>query len=133
MAPTPPAPPKLAGPGGQAVPPTVAAARTPQTAATPEAAHSVAVDFVPGSSVLPPGAVDVLKNFAATRGQSVIAVTGYGDAGADDPRAQSAALSLALARAQAVAKALAAAGVPQTSVRIAAAARGRGANVRLVQ
>jgi outer membrane protein OmpA-like peptidoglycan-associated protein len=91
------------------------------------------VEFVPGSATLPPGAAAVLKGVAAKRGQSVIAVTGYGDADSNDPGTQSAALSLGLSRAQAVANVLTGDGVPQAAVRVGAEAAGRGASVRLVQ
>jgi outer membrane protein OmpA-like peptidoglycan-associated protein len=76
---------------------------------------------------------DTLKQLAARRSGSVIAVTGYGDAASDDPDAQSAALALGLSRARAMAAALASAGVPASAVQVDAAAIGRGGMARLVQ
>jgi outer membrane protein OmpA-like peptidoglycan-associated protein len=129
---TPPAPPKLSGPGVTATPPAmVASASTPVPPPVP--ANAVTVEFVPGSAQLPPGAADVLKGVVARRGSAVVAVTGYGEANSDDPSVQSAALSLGLSRAQAVANVLTADGVPAASVRVGAEAAGRGASVHLVQ
>jgi outer membrane protein OmpA-like peptidoglycan-associated protein len=126
----PPAPPRLSGPGAPAV---AMASASPPLAPAPQAANAITVEFVTGSTALPPGAADVLKGVAAQRGKAVVAVTGYGDATSSDPDAQSAALSLGLSRAQAVANALTADGVPATAVRVGAEAGGRGASVRLVQ
>ncbi len=127
---TPPAPPRMSGPGAVAV-----ATNTPPAplAPAPQAANAITVEFVPGSAILPPGASDVLKGVAAKRGKAVVAVTGYGDATSSDPDAQTAALSLGLSRAQAVANVLTADGVPSAEVRVGAEAGGRGASVRLVQ
>lgn len=123
----PPPPPRLPG----APPARVASAAQPirPPAAAPGA---VEIEFVTGSSVLPPGAGDLLKELAAKRGAAAVALTGHGDATSGDPAAQSAALSLALARAQAVEKALIAAGVPEREIRIGAEASGRGAEARLI-
>lgn len=124
----PPPPPKL--PGAPAA--TVASAELPPA----EAAHrpgDVLIEFVAGSSALPPGAKDLLKGLAARRGSATISLTGHGDATSEDPAAQSAALSLALARAQATEKALVAAGVPESAIRVGAEASGRGADARLIQ
>jgi outer membrane protein OmpA-like peptidoglycan-associated protein len=111
----------------------VVAANSPPVAAAPQAANAITVEFVAGSAALPPGAAAVLKNVATSRGQAVVAVTGYGDAASSDPDAQSAALSLGLSRAQAVATALTGDGVPAASVSVGAEAGGRGASVRLVR
>jgi outer membrane protein OmpA-like peptidoglycan-associated protein len=111
----------------------VVATASPPPAAAPQAASAITVEFVPGSAALPAGAADVLKGIAAKRGQSVVAVTGYGDAASSDPDAQTAALSLGLSRAQAVANVLTGDGVPAAAVRVASEAAGRGASVRLVQ
>jgi len=91
------------------------------------------VTFVTGSAALPADATANLKQFAAKRGNGIIAVTGYGDATASDPDAQSAALALGLTRAKAVAAALTSAGVPSSAVQVDATAIGRGATARLVQ
>jgi outer membrane protein OmpA-like peptidoglycan-associated protein len=94
---------------------------------------AITIEFVAGSSDLPPGANDLLKELAATRGNGVIAVTGHGDVGSDDPAAQVTGLNLGLARAQAAAKALASDGVPTADVRVGAEAAGRGLDARLIQ
>jgi outer membrane protein OmpA-like peptidoglycan-associated protein len=93
----------------------------------------VRIEFVAGSSNLPPGANDLLKELAAKRGKGVISVTGHGEVASDDPAAQVAGLNLGLARAQAAAKALAADGVPTADVRVGAEAAGRGLDARLIQ
>jgi outer membrane protein OmpA-like peptidoglycan-associated protein len=90
------------------------------------------VTFVTGSAELQSFAVDALKQLAARRGNGIIAVTGYGDATADDPATQSAALTLGLTRAKAMAAALTSAGVPASAVRVDAAAIGRGGAARLI-
>ena len=89
--------------------------------------------FLNGSAALPSTAADTLKQLAARRGSGVIAVTGYGDAAANDPDAQSKALTLGLSRAQAMAASLASAGVPSSAVQVTAEAIGRGGSARLVQ
>ena len=93
----------------------------------------VTVDFAATSASVPPSAADLLKLLAAHRGGANIAVTGYGDATAVEPEAQSAALGLALSRAKAVAAALAADGVPAAAISVDAEAIGRGATARLIQ
>jgi len=127
---TPPALPRLSGPGAPAV---VVASASPPVTPAPQPSNAIAVEFVPGSAALPPGAADVLKGVAARRGKAVIAVTGYGDATSSDPDVQSAALSLGLSRAEAVESALTGDGVPAAAMRVGAEASGRGASVRLVQ
>lgn len=124
----PPPPPKLPG----APPARLASATLPAKPAT-QRPGEVQIEFVAGSSALPPGANDLLKELAAKRGSAAIALTGHGEAASDDPAAQSVALNLALARAQATAKALVADGVPESAIRIGADASGRGADARLIQ
>jgi outer membrane protein OmpA-like peptidoglycan-associated protein len=94
---------------------------------------SASIVFVEGSTALSPPAADEVKAFAGKRGSGVIVVTGYGDAEASDPGAQSAALTTGLARANAIADALKADGVPGNAVRVNAEASGRGASLRLLQ
>jgi outer membrane protein OmpA-like peptidoglycan-associated protein len=113
-----------------ASPPTTVAAATPPSTS---AANTVSVTFVTGSTALPASAADSLKQLAAKRGSGIIAVTGGGDATANDPDAQSAALTLGLSRAQAMAAVLTSAGVPSSAVQVDAAASGRGGTARLVQ
>jgi outer membrane protein OmpA-like peptidoglycan-associated protein len=91
------------------------------------------VTFAPGAATLSADDAAAVKAFAANRGNSVISVTGYGDAAASDIASQTAALSLGLSRAQAVANALVAAGVPQSAIRVGAEAAGRGARMTLLQ
>jgi outer membrane protein OmpA-like peptidoglycan-associated protein len=108
---------------------------TAAPSATPAAQRpgEVRIEFVAGSSELPPGANDLLRELVARRGSAAIALTGHGDATSEDPAVQSAALSLALARAEATVKALVADGVPESSIRVGAEASGRGAVARLIQ
>ena len=74
----------------------------------------------------------MLRALAAGRGAAPVAVTGYGDAAADTPDAQSEALSLGLRRAGAMSSVLGTYGVPSGAIRIAAEAFGRGGTVRLI-
>jgi len=131
---TPPPPPNLAAAPGASPPAPVAPPPAPPAAAAPPAnANAVSLTFVDGSADLPPTAASTLKALAARRGNSVIAVTGYGDATSDSPDAQSAALVLGLSRAKAIATALAADGVPGSAVQVDAQAIGRGGAARLVK
>jgi len=124
----PPSPPKLPG-----APPAKVASVTPPVRPATQRPGEVQIEFVAGSSALPPGANDLLKELAAKRGAAAIALTGHGDATSEDPAVQSAALTLALARAQAAAKVLVADGVPESAIRLGAEAAGRGADARLIQ
>jgi outer membrane protein OmpA-like peptidoglycan-associated protein len=99
----------------------------------PTAATTADVVFVEGSPSLSAPAADEVKTFAGKRGNGVIVVTGFGDAAASDPAAQSAAVVLGLTRAQAVADVLKQAGVPGNAIRVSAEASGRGASLRLIQ
>jgi outer membrane protein OmpA-like peptidoglycan-associated protein len=134
------APVRSSGPDAAAIaaadtpPPGAAPAATPVAAPGGGAADApVNLAFGPGSATLPRNAPAVLRQFAAKRGGSAIAVTGYGDATSREPSAQSAALALGLARGQAIANALVAAGVPANIIRVDAEASGRGGTVRLVE
>jgi outer membrane protein OmpA-like peptidoglycan-associated protein len=136
----PPPPPNL--PGVAPVPrPAAATAPTPAPAgaapaitnASADPANTVNVTFADGAATLPRPAADTLKQLAERRGAGTIVVTGFGDAAANDPDAQSAALTLGLSRAQAMAAALVAAGVPGSAVQVGAEATGRGGTARLVQ
>jgi outer membrane protein OmpA-like peptidoglycan-associated protein len=99
----------------------------------PAAGNNAAdIVFVAGSSQLLQPAADEVKAFAAKRGNAVISITGYGDATAGDPAAQSAAVTLGLARAQAIVAALKSDGVPADAIRVNAEASGRGASLRLL-
>jgi outer membrane protein OmpA-like peptidoglycan-associated protein len=83
--------------------------------------------------VVTPDAAATIKQFATTRGNAVIMVTGLGETENPDPKSQSEANILGLKRAQAVEDVLIAAGVPSTSVMMNAEASGRGAVLRLLQ
>ena len=124
----PPSPPNLPG-----APRATVASNAPPVRPAAQRPGEVQIEFVAGSSALPPGADDLLKGLAAQRGAAAIALTGHGDATSEDPAVQSAALSLALARAQAAAKVLVADGVPESAIRLGAEASGRGADARLIQ
>jgi outer membrane protein OmpA-like peptidoglycan-associated protein len=128
-----PAPPHLPG-----VPQTTVAAPPPPTPPTPPPALAagtggpVAVPFPPGSSNLSLQAAAALKALAQKRGDSPIAVVGYGEAASSEAEAQVGALPLALARARAIAASLQQSGVPATAIRINAEAMGDGGAARLV-
>jgi outer membrane protein OmpA-like peptidoglycan-associated protein len=92
----------------------------------------VAVSFPRGSAVLSTDDALALKQLAAKRAASVIAVTGYGDAAGSDPPVQGAALGLAWARAQAIVAALRLDGVPDTAMTVTAFAPGGGGAARLL-
>ncbi len=94
---------------------------------------STSLEFARGSATVSAETAAAVKQFAATRGNGTVLVTGYGDAEGSDPSAQTVALSLGLSRAQAVANALAANGVPAAAVRVNAEAGGRGVVLRLLQ
>jgi outer membrane protein OmpA-like peptidoglycan-associated protein len=98
----------------------------------PSAGPSATIVFVEKTAVLSQPATDEVKAFAAKRGNGTIAITGYGDAAASDPNAQSAGVELGLSRAQAIANVLKAAGVPGNSIRVSAEASGRGASLHLL-
>ncbi|MGI4977466.1 MAG: hypothetical protein ACRYG6_11030, partial [Janthinobacterium lividum] len=111
------------------------AAREPLSRATPLeplSRRGTPVRFQQGSAVLLPDQAGVLRALAGRRGKAPVSVTGYGDAGADTPDAQSDALSLGLQRAQAMSAVLGTYGVPADAIRIAAEAFGRGGTVRLL-
>jgi outer membrane protein OmpA-like peptidoglycan-associated protein len=123
----PPAPAAVTG-----APPPPVAPLAPSPMPAPTGGASTHLEFVRGSAAVSPATETAVKQFAATRGAATILVTGYGDAEAGDPTAQTVALSLALSRAQAVANALGKDGVPAGSVRVAAEASGRGVALRLL-
>ncbi|MGI3778678.1 MAG: hypothetical protein ACRYGC_15420 [Janthinobacterium lividum] len=124
-----------APPSGVAVDAPPPAAREPLSRATPLeplSRRGTPVRFQPGSALLLPDQAGVLRALAERRGRAPVSVTGYGDAGADTPDAQSDALSLGLQRAQAMSAVLGTYGVPAGDIRIAAEAFGRGGTVRLL-
>ncbi len=100
---------------------------------SPAAGPAATVVFAGESANLSSPAADDVKAFAGKRGNGVILVTGFGDAAASDPSAQSAALTLGLSRAQAVVEALKQAGVPGNAIRVSAEASGRGASLHVIQ
>ncbi len=120
---------------GASPPAAALASRAPLSRATPQeplSRRGTPVRFQPGSASLLPDQAGVLRALAGRRGAAPVAVTGYGDAGADTPDAQSEALSLGLQRAQAMSAVLGTYGVPAGAIRIAAEAFGRGGTVRLI-
>ena len=98
----------------------------------PRVPPGVAVAFPPGSAALPDEADAALRGLAGRRGGGLIALTAGGD-GAGGPEAQARALPLALRRTEAMRAVLVAAGVPATAMRLDAAALGRGGQARLIQ
>jgi len=127
------APVPATNPVAAAVPaPAVATPAPSANAAVAATRPSVGVPFALGSATVPRASLVALRQLATRRGAANIAVTGYGEAAANDPAAQQAGISLALARAQAVASVLTSAGVPATAIRVDAEAAGRGAAARLV-
>jgi outer membrane protein OmpA-like peptidoglycan-associated protein len=100
----------------------------------PQVARGASVLFASGQAVLAPSQMPTLKDVAQHRKTHLIDITGYGEATADTPAAQEAALDLGLARAQAIAAALVARQhVPESALRLNAAAFGRDADIRIVQ
>ena len=93
--------------------------------------NEISVTFDEGSSSLPTAMQAPLQRLAARRGHTIM-VTGRGEATANAPADQQAALSLALARAQVIAEALITDGVPRAALRLDAQPAGRGASVRLL-
>ncbi len=122
----PPTRPNAAGP-----PPSVPAMPAPMPA--PTAGPSATIVFLEHASDLAQPAAEEVKAFAGKRGNSTIAIIGYGDAVSSDADAQSAALTLGLSRAQSIVEALKTAGVPGNAIRVGAEASGRGASLRLLQ
>ena len=128
----PPPAPKLPGVAATTAP--TPAPATPPAPPPPAAAYAggpVTVAFAPGSAVLPTSALVALKGLSQKRGDSPVAVTGYGEAASSVAAAQQAALPLALARARAIAANLLAAGVPATAIRVGAEAMGTGGAARI--
>jgi outer membrane protein OmpA-like peptidoglycan-associated protein len=125
-----PPPPVIAGLGVPEItrpaPPPAPPPVTPPAPAVAAPGTALTVPFAAGSAALSTAARTALRQFATRRGQAVIAVTGYGEAGSSDPPEQSAALPLAWARAQTIAGTLHAAGVPATMLRLTAEATGDG-------
>jgi outer membrane protein OmpA-like peptidoglycan-associated protein len=97
----------------------------------PAAWAGSAVLFATGSAVLDSSQIETLKDVTGRRGKGHIDVEGHGDAQADSPEAQQAALDLAVRRAQAVAADLVREQhVPPAAIRLSATAFGRGASLR---
>ncbi len=94
-------------------------------------ASEISVTFDEGSSSLAPSMKAPLQRLASRRGHTIM-ITGRGEATANAPSAQQAALNLALARAQVIAEALVADGVPRAALRLDAQPAGRGASIRLL-
>jgi outer membrane protein OmpA-like peptidoglycan-associated protein len=130
-----------AAPDEAALPEIPAAAPAPPTflpvaaqpAPTPAPAISVPpappgaarVLFATGDATFNPSQVATVKDVVQKRGKGTIAVEGHGEAVADTPGAQQAAVELGLKRAQAVAKELAALHVPPANILLSATAFGR--------
>lgn len=100
--------------------------------ATPRIPPGVAVAFPPGSAALPDAAGQALRELAGRRAGASIAVTAGGDS-AGGSVLQASALPLALRRVRAMQDTLVAAGVPPASLRLDAVAPGRGGTARLIQ
>jgi len=103
----------------------------PLPAPVPSAFLGNTVLFATGSAVLDPSQTETVKGAAAKRGKGHIDVEGHGDALADSPEAQLAAIDLGLKRAQAVAEALEKQHVPAEAIRLSATPFGRGASLRV--
>lgn len=129
----PPPPPDLPGVPWLTRPtPPPAAPRTPPPPPPQGTGKPVAVSFARGSAVLSADDDAALRQLAAARAASVVAVTGFGEAVDTDPAVQIAALRLAWARASAIAAALRRDGVPDTAMTVAAFATGGGGAARLL-
>jgi len=95
----------------------------------PPGAHRVL--FATGDAKFNPSQKDVLEDIVVHRGKGVIAIEGHGEAKADTPDAQQAALDLGLKRAAAIAANLMADHhVPPDKILLGATAFGRDATVR---
>jgi outer membrane protein OmpA-like peptidoglycan-associated protein len=88
--------------------------------------------FANGSDVVTPSQKQAIGEIAASRGKKSIEIIGLGEADADTPLGQEAAIDLGLRRARAVADTFAAMHVPQSAMRIAARPYGRGALIVLL-
>jgi outer membrane protein OmpA-like peptidoglycan-associated protein len=97
----------------------------PAISVPPAPAGAARVLFATGDSTFNPSQVATVKDVVQKRGKGTIAVEGHGEAAADTPGAQQAAVELGLKRAQAVAKELAALHVPPGNILLSATAFGR--------
>jgi outer membrane protein OmpA-like peptidoglycan-associated protein len=79
--------------------------------------------------VLDPSQNETLNGAIARRGKGHISIEGHGDAQADTPEAQQAAVDLAVKRAQAIADWFRSKFIPADALRLSATAFGRGASV----
>lgn len=129
----PPPPPNLPGVPWLTQPtPLPQAPPIPPAPPAPGKGQPVAVRFARGSAVLSVDDDAALQRLAAGRAQSVVVVTGFGEATASDPAVQVAALQLAWARARAIAAELRHDGVPDAAMTVAAFAPGGGGVARLL-
>ncbi len=97
----------------------------PAIAVPPAPAGAARVLFATGDATFNPSQVPTVKDVVMKRGKGTIAVEGHGEAAADTPGAQQAALELGLKRAQAVARQLATLHVPPANILLSATAFGR--------
>jgi outer membrane protein OmpA-like peptidoglycan-associated protein len=115
----------------------VAVPAQPAPAAPPVAlpAHNTAagalVLFATQDATLVPSQMPTVRDMVARRGKATLAVEGHGEAAADTPGAQQAALELGLKRAQAIAVALTQQHVPPSDILLGATAFGRDATISL--
>jgi outer membrane protein OmpA-like peptidoglycan-associated protein len=99
----------------------------------PQASRGAAILFPTGQAILAPSQMPTLKDVANHRKNHLVEIDGYGEASADTPEAQEAAIALGLKRAQIVAEALTSQQhVPETAIRLNANAFGRGADIRII-
>ncbi|WP_165829338.1 OmpA family protein [Novacetimonas pomaceti] len=92
-----------------------------------------AVRFEAGSDQMQPGQDRTISNLVSTRGDSDIAVNGYGDATSASAGGQAQAMSLAILRGRTIARALVAQGVPVSAIHLHASAFGTGARIGIVR
>ncbi len=85
--------------------------------------------FATNSAVLDPSQNETLNGAIARRGKGHISIEGHGDAQADTPEAQQAAVDLAVKRSQAIADWFRSKFIPADALRLSATAFGRGASV----
>jgi outer membrane protein OmpA-like peptidoglycan-associated protein len=90
------------------------------------------VFFANGSDVVTPSQKQTIDEIAGSHGRKSIQIIGLGEADADTPVGQEAAIDLGLRRARAIADEFAAMHVPQSAMRIAARPYGRGALIVLL-
>jgi outer membrane protein OmpA-like peptidoglycan-associated protein len=115
-----------------AVPAQPAPARLPAVLPAPASVTAgTRVLFATQDATLAPSQMAAVRDIVERRGKATLAVEGHGEAAADTPGAQQAALELGLKRAQAIADALTKQHVPPANILLSATSFGRDATITL--